>query len=238
MIEEAIALASGAKRAQVVKRARAGVTALEKAADEERRKARRQKSERQKQARAARKAAVEAVFATPIDASPPPIPASSGIPLHGALNGVPGNHPGTTPDFLSAYWVDKFGHALCVLIAAVFVPIAMFRQFPREIEAARKAAIRQASPSTAWAVFAANLQERIEKRLKRAEADKLRKRRAQRTQNEFNHPSGSGVQKRTRGCTLGNDDAQKVACEPDAPACVANADEVAAAELMPADEGE
>ena len=34
LIEEAIALASGAKRAQVVKRARAGVTALEKASAE------------------------------------------------------------------------------------------------------------------------------------------------------------------------------------------------------------
>ena len=62
LIEEAIALASGAKRAQVVRRARAGVTALEKATAEERLKARSQKSERQRQARAARKAAVEAAL--------------------------------------------------------------------------------------------------------------------------------------------------------------------------------
>jgi hypothetical protein len=80
LIEEAIALASGAKRAGHVRRARAGVTALEKATEEERLKARGRKSERQKEARVARKAAVEAVFTMPFNTSPPPIPTSSGIP--------------------------------------------------------------------------------------------------------------------------------------------------------------
>jgi hypothetical protein len=53
LIEEAIALASGAKRAQAVRRARAGVTAFEKATPEQRLKARSQKSERQRRARTA-----------------------------------------------------------------------------------------------------------------------------------------------------------------------------------------
>lgn len=238
LIEEAIALASGAKRAEIVRRARAGMAALEKATEEERLKARSQKSERQKQTRAARKAAVEAVFAMPIDASPPPVLASPAIPLDGAQGGVPGGYLASTPDFLSVDWVDKFGHAICVLIAAVFVLIAMFSRFPREIEAARKTAIRQASPSTAWAVFAANLQERIEKRLRRADTEKLRKRCARRAQNELNHPSGGGVQQPAGRRALGDDDAQKIASEADATACVANANEVAAAELIPTDEGE
>ena len=62
LIEEAIALASGAKRAQIVRRARAGAAAFEKATAEKRLEARSQKSERQRQARAARKAAVEAAL--------------------------------------------------------------------------------------------------------------------------------------------------------------------------------
>ena len=55
LIEEAIALASGAKRAQAVRRARAGATALEKATAEERLKARGEESERQRRARAGRR---------------------------------------------------------------------------------------------------------------------------------------------------------------------------------------
>jgi hypothetical protein len=238
LIEDAIALASGAKRARHVRRARAGVTALQKGTEEERLKARGRKTERQRQARVARNAAVEAVFAMPINASPPPMPASSGIPPDGAPKGVPEGHPAATPDFFSSDWADKFGPAICALIAAVVVLITMFKQFPRQIEAARKAAIRRASPDTAWAVFAADLQERIERRLKRAEADKLRKRRARRSQNKRAHPSGGIGQQHARRRAFGDDDTQKVASEADAPARVVNADKVAAAELLTADEGE
>ena len=73
-------------------------------------------------------------------------------------------------------------------------------------------------------------QDRIEKRLKRVEADKLRKRRARRSQNESDHPSGRVVQKRMRRSTFGNDGAQQVAPEADASSRVVDADEVAAAE--------
>ena len=218
LIEEAIALASGAKRAQTVRRARSGAAALEKATADERLTARGQKSERQRQARAARRAAVEALFDAPNEAPTP----TTDDPM---------------PEPFSDAWTDKFCRAVCALFALIAMIIAL-KPFKREVEAAWRATIRRASPDTASMVFVGDLQDRIERRLKRVEADKLRKRRARRAQNEFNHPSGGGVQKHTRGCTLGNDDAQKVASEPDAPACVANADEVAAAKLMPADEGE
>ena len=62
----------------------------------------------------------------------------------------------------------------------IFILSAVLHVFPREAEAARRAAIRRASPNTAWAVFSGDLQERIEKRLRRAEAERLRKRRARR----------------------------------------------------------
>ena len=218
LIEEAIALASGAKRAQVVRRARAGVTALEKATAEERLKARSQKSERQRQARAARKAAVEALFDTPVEA---PRAATDDA----------------MPEPFSDAWTDKFSRALQALFVIVLA-VVMLMPFRREFEAAWRATIRRASPDTASMVFADDLQDRIEKRLKRVEADKLRKRRARRAQNESDHPSGRVVQKRVRRSTFGNDDAQQVAPEADASARVVNADKVAAAELMPADEGE
>ena len=218
LIEEAIALASGAKRAQAVRRARAGVGALENATAEKRLKARSEKSERQRQARAARRAAVEALFDPPVEA---PIP--------------PTDDP--MPEPFSDAWTDKFSRALQTLLIIVLA-VVMLVPFRREIEAAWRATIRRASPDTASMVFAGDLQARIERRLKRAEADKLRKRRARRAQNEFNHPSGGGIQKRTGGRTFGNDDAQKVASEADASSRVANADEVTAAELIPTDEGE
>jgi hypothetical protein len=218
LIEEAIALASGAKRAQVVKRARAGVTALEKATPEERLKARSQKSERQRQARAARRAAVEAHFDTPVKA-----------PRAATEDAL--------PEPFSDAWTDKFSRALQALFIVVLAVFALM-PFRREFEAAWRATIRRASPDTASMVFADDLQARIEKRLKRVEADKLRKRRARRAQNEFNHPSGRVVQKRCRRSTFGNDDAQQVAPQADASARVLDADKVAAAELIPADESE
>ena len=218
LIEEAIALASGAKRAQAVKRARAGVGALEKATAEKRREARSQKSERQRQARAARRAAVEAFFNPPVETPAP----TTDDPM---------------PEPSSDAWTDKFSRALQTLLIIVLA-VVMLVPFRREIEAAWRATVRRASPDTASMVFAADLQDRIERRLKRVEADKLRKRRARRAQNEGDHPSRRVVQKRVGRSTFGNDDAQQVAAEADASTRVVDADKVAAAELMPADEGE
>jgi hypothetical protein len=231
LIEEAIALASGAKRAQVVKRARAGVTALEKVPAEERLKARSRKSERQRRARAARKAAVEAVFVasfeTPIERRPP----------QALVPEAPIEPDGSASDFSSADWADRFSRALQALFVILLAAV-MLIPFRREIETAWRATIRRASPDTASMVFADDLQDRIEKRLKRVEADKLRKRLARRAQNESDHPSGDVVQKRARRRAFGDDDTQKVASEADASARVVNADKVAAAELVAAGEGE
>jgi len=218
LIEEAIALASGAKRAQIVKRARAGVTALEKATPEERLKARSQKSERQRQAREARRAAVEALFDTPVEA---PRAATDDA----------------TPEPFSEAWTERFCRAVCALFV-IFLAAVLLIPFRREIETAWRATIRGASPDTVSMVFADDLQDRIERRLKRVEADKLRKRRARRAQDESAHPTGGVTQQRVRGRAIGDDDAQKVASEADASPRVVNTDEVAAAELMAADEGE
>ena len=218
LIAEAIAFASGAKRAQAVRRARAGVAALEKATVEARIKARSRKSERQRQARAARKATVEALISTPAV--------------------IPGTvSDDATPEPFSAAWSEKF---CCMLQAlfVVFLAIVVFTPFRREFEAAWRATIRRASPDTAPMVFADVLQDRIEKRLKRVEADKLRKRRARSVRDESDHPSSRVVQKRVRRSTFGNDDAQQVASEADASGRIVDTDKVTAAELMATDEGE
>ena len=217
LIEEAIALASGAKRAAAVRRA-ADKTAREKAAAEEPLTARRTEAERKRQARAARRAAVEALFDAPVEA---PRTATDDA----------------MPEPFSDAWTDKFCRALCALFALI-VMIITLKPFMREIEAAWRATIRCASPDTARFVFDAEAHERIEKRLRRAEAEKLRKRRARRAKDKLNHPSGDVVEKRARRRAFGDDDTQKVASEPDASARVVNADKVAAAELMAADEGE
>ena len=67
LIEEAISLASGAKRS-AARRAANRETARKKAAVEPRFAARRTEAERKRQARAARKAGVEASFAAPLEA--------------------------------------------------------------------------------------------------------------------------------------------------------------------------
>jgi hypothetical protein len=232
LIQEAIALASGAKRAEVVKRARAGVTALEKATAEERLNARSKKSERQRRARAARKAAVEAVFVASFET-----PIGERRPPQAPVPEPPIEPDGSASDFFSADRADNLSRALQALFV-IFLAAVMLIPFRREIETEWRATIRRASPDTASTVFAGDLQDRIEKRLKRVEADKLRKRRARRAQNESDHPSGRVVQNRVRRGTFGDDDAQQVAPQADASPRVVNADEVAAAELMTADEGE
>jgi hypothetical protein len=152
LIEDAIALASGAKRAGQVRRARAGVTALEKATDEERLKERGRKSERQRQVRAARKAAVEAAFL-----------ASFEMPIGERQASNLGAGNGALSEPFSAARAAEFCRLAFVLLA-IFILNAVLHVFPREVEAAGRAAIRRASPDTAGSVFADILRERIEKR--------------------------------------------------------------------------
>ena len=141
------------------------------------------------------------------------------------------------PEPFSDAWTDKFSRVVQALFVIVLA-LVMLIPFRREVEAAWRATIRRASPDTASVVFADDLQDRIERRLKRVEADKLRKRRARRAQNEINHPSDRVVQKCVRRSTFGNDDAQQVAPKADASSRVVDPDKIATTELMPADEGE
>jgi hypothetical protein len=242
LIEEAIALASGAKRAAAVRRASASKTAREKGAAEEPLTTRQTEAERKRQARAARKAAVEALFAAPLEVPSDAIarPEFPTFPLPPGEDaeewtdrGAAGDSP---PASFSAEWAAEFWRIARVLFVA-FVLFIVLQAFPREVEAARQAAIRRASPNTARTVFFDVLRERIEKRLRRAETERLRKRRTRRAKDKLNHPSGDVVQKRARRRAFGDDDAQKIASETDASARVVNADKVAAAELVAADEG-
>jgi hypothetical protein len=210
LIEEAIAFASGAKRAAVVRRA-ADKTARGKPAAEKPVTARRTEAERKRQERAARKAAI--------------------------LDAVIGAPRTATDDAMSEPSSDAWSQIVCRALLAVILMIFL-KPFVREIEAAWQATIRRASPDTARFVFDAEAHERVKKRLGRREAEKLRKRRARRAKDKLNHPSGDVVQKRARGRAFSDDDAQEVTPESDASACVVNADKIAAAELVAADEGE
>ena len=169
----------------------------------------------------ARRAAVEALFDAPVEApSGESRPASwLTLPMPIGEDMEEGTDRGASADLppapFSAEWAAEFCRMIYALFV-VFILSAVLHVFPREAESARRAAIRRASPNTAWSVFAGDLQERIEKRLRRAEAEKLRKRRARRAKDKLNHPSGDVVQKPARRRALGDDDAQKVASEPDA----------------------
>ena len=220
LIEEAIALASGAKRS-AAKRTVGRRTSRQNVAIAGNLAARPTEAGRKRRERAARKAEVEAFLSTPIEAS---------TGEWGAANGA-------QPELFSAEWAAELCRAVCLLVVVFFLG-AVLHAFPRQVEAAQRATVRRASPNTSWTVFTDVLRDRIEKRLRRAEEDRLRKRSERSAKNKVNHPSGGVTQLRLGRRALGNDDAQKVACEPDAARRIVNADEVAAAEVLAADEGE
>jgi hypothetical protein len=192
LIENAIALASGAKRAAAVRCVSADRTARKKQAVEEPLAGRPTDADRKAQERAERRAAVAAVLAAPLEAptserrTAPPASAPGLDPAVGLGSDA------SPPEPFSATSVKEFCYALYVLLA-VFVLGAILHAFPREVEAARRATIRRASPNTAWSVFVDHLHKRIEKRLQRAEAERLRKRRARRAQDKLSNPSGGVV---------------------------------------------
>jgi hypothetical protein len=157
LIADAIALASGAKRAGHIRLVRNGLTP-----DDKRRAQRRNEAERRKQARAERKAAMEAAVAGRVAPAPPPQVAP----------------PLDREERLSAGWFDEFSTAMCVTALFLLVlPVAFFQACGREINAAIRVTIRRANPQTADHVFEGVLREKIENRLNRREADKARKRR-------------------------------------------------------------
>jgi hypothetical protein len=66
---------------------------------------------------------------------------------------------------------------MCECVMAFLLLVAFFQTCGREINAAIRVTIRRATPQSADHVFEGVLREKIEKRLSRREADKLRKRR-------------------------------------------------------------
>ena len=67
--------------------------------------------------------------------------------------------------------------AMCMFVMTLLLIVAFFKACGREIDTAIRVTIRRATPQTADHVFESVLRERIENRLNRREADKLRKRR-------------------------------------------------------------
>jgi hypothetical protein len=156
LIADAIALASGATRAKHIRLVRNGLTT-----DDKRRAQRRNEAARRKQARAERKAAMEARAAGRVAPAPPPQVAP----------------PLDIEEMLSAERFEEFSNAICLCVMALFFLATFFRTCGREINAAIRVTIRRATPQTADHVFEGVLREKIENRLKRREADKVRKRR-------------------------------------------------------------
>jgi hypothetical protein len=196
LIEEAVALASGA-RAAAVRRSSAGKTPREKATAEQPPTPRQTEAERKRQARAARRAAVEAVLDAPLEAPSDAIafPEFPLFPLpldRDSAEGTDREAAADSPAFSSAACAAEFWRIACVLFVA-FVLFVVLQALPREVEAAERAAIRRASPNTAWAVFADDLQKRVQTRMRRTEAERLRKRHARRAKDKLDHPSGDVV---------------------------------------------
>jgi hypothetical protein len=152
LIADAIALASGAKRAKQIRLVRKGLTT-----GDQRRAQRLNETERRKQARAERKAAVEAAAA-----------AEAAVVSYVA----PALSPQDAPP------PDMKRMVFCAL--ALFLLVLALKACRREIEAAVRMTIRRATPQTADYVFMDVLRQKLENRLNRREADKLRKRRARR----------------------------------------------------------
>jgi hypothetical protein len=87
---------------------------------------------------------------------------------------------------------------MCRFLTALFLLVAIFLRCGREIDAAMRVTMRRATPQTAEHVFACVLLEKIEKRLNRREADKLRKRRARNLAAAFGDVTPRSVAHRLR----------------------------------------
>jgi hypothetical protein len=159
LIADAIALASGAKRAKEIRLVRNGL-----ATDDMLRARRRNEAQRRKQARAERKAAMEAKIAGYVALTPPPQLVT----------------PPDIEEMPSAERLEELSNAVCLCVMALFllvILVVFFRTCGREINAAIRVTICRAAPQTADSVFESVLREKVENRLDRREADKVRKRR-------------------------------------------------------------
>jgi len=71
----------------------------------------------------------------------------------------------------------RVSNTICQCVTALFFFVVLFVTCGREITAAIRVTMRRATPQTADHVFEGVLREKIENRLSRREADKVRKRR-------------------------------------------------------------
>jgi hypothetical protein len=159
LIETAIEIASGVKRAKVVRLTRNGGVKTQ----ETRAKAKAERAAQQRRLRAERNATVKAIFIAPV------VTAENEIR---AVEKSDSDKPIT--EFFSIEWLTD----LCRVLCALFVASVLSAFFKNEVEGAHAAAIRRASPDTAGMVFVDDLRRRIEGRSRRREADKMRKRRS------------------------------------------------------------
>ena len=104
--------------------------------------------------------------------------------------------------FFSARTADEYAHAIETLVAgSTGFPV---RPFKGETQSALKAAARRGSAYTAWDQFGSILQKRIGGRMKRGEADRMRKRLA-RGEDKRNHGAGRVVDDAARRGAIGDD---------------------------------
>ena len=193
LIEDAIALASGANRSKAVRRARHGKAA----SAEERAKVRDRQAERARQMRAERKADADALLSIGRRETPVFRRATS----RGGWRGDPADFKASEM-FFSARTADEYAHAIKTLVAgSTGFPV---RPFKGETRSALKAAARRGSAYTAWDQFGLILQKRISDRMKRGEADRMRKRLARR-ENKRDHVTGRVVDDAARRGAIGDD---------------------------------
>jgi hypothetical protein len=174
LIEDAIALASGAKKLRAIRQLRKGSSS---ASPEDHAVDNTLRAERAKHDRITRKATNEAVIVAAMSANPDLETPNVGL-----------NIDPSSPEFFSADRIEMFSRTML----ALFVAFVFVAKFAREIEGTFVAAIRRGSTHTMDFIFNEELQRRIEGRLRRTEANRLRMSLARR-QNKRDHGAGGVV---------------------------------------------
>jgi hypothetical protein len=186
LIEDAIALASGAKQSRAVQRKRNGLEKRKMASPEKFTKVRIQEAERMARLRLTRKANADAALTK-----------SRG----GGWRGEVGDYKACDA-FFSARTADEYTAAIKGFVSSsIGFPIQPFK---REARSSLKAAARRGSADTAWDQFGSILQKRIGDRMGRGELDRVRKRLA-RSENKRDHRSGRVVNDASSRSAIGDD---------------------------------
>jgi transcriptional regulator with XRE-family HTH domain len=185
LIDDAIAIASGAKRPQAVRQVRDGA-ASKTLSLEERATANKLRAEKAKRDRIARKTEAGNGFAK-----------TPGGGWRGATHGFK-----ACEAFLRAETPDEYADAIKTLVAgSIGFPVHPFRQ---ETRSALKAAARRGSADTAWDQFRSILKKRIADRMTCDKVNRLRMSLA-RSENKRDHSAGRAVNHAARRSAIGDD---------------------------------